>query len=222
MDKVFEYVAKEWGVFSQAPVIFAILLAMIFFLAYAACKWRYSALNDQAKATTEQVKAENGVLKERLTLRAEQTEHYKERALKFDSKAEEVVDSTEADLQTKSLTFVSQLREFIERYKREEESIRDNDWAKMQEASPIEKDKLWQNMADETSRLSNDRNSEYSRRFKIDAMLLRDELRSRLPEYVPQDAFSDILYERPTNFFGFEGVADDIEKMAKRLVTNNK
>jgi len=216
MDKLFEYIAREWGVISQAPFTFFILSAITFGLAYLAAKWKFAAVIGQVKAANE-------TLRERLQLKSEQAESYKERALKYDEKVLEVVDSSEVALKEKSLDFVKNLREFIERYKREDEAVHNNEWAEMtQAASEEEKNKLWHKFTSASSRLSNDRNAEYERRFKVDAILLRDELRSRLPDYSPGDRHRDSAYEHPTNYFGFNDVANDIETMAKLLATANK
>lgn len=212
MDRLFLYIAKEAEVISQAPVTFITLLVIAFLLAYAAAKWRYSSIVDQVNATCE-------ALRERLNLKTEQTESYKERALKYDEKALEVVDSTEIALKEKSLTFVKDLRDFIERYKREDEALHSNEWKEMSQISSGEgKDNLWHNFVNKSSRLSNSRNSEYDRRFKVDAILLRDELLSRLPQYTSKDGHRDSVYEHPTNYFGFNDIADEIEKMAKLLI----
>lgn len=212
MDRLFLYIAKETEVIFQAPFTFIALFVIAFLLAYAAAKWRYSSVVDQINATCE-------ALRERLNLKTEQTESYKERALKYDEKAIQVVDSTEIALKEKSLTFVKDLRYFTERYKREDEALRSNEWRQMgQMPSGEDQDNLWLKFANESSRLSNSRNSEYDRRFKVDAILLRDELRSRLPQYTPKDRYQDSVYEHPTNYFGLNDVADDIEKMAKLLI----
>ncbi|WP_367111169.1 hypothetical protein [uncultured Psychrobacter sp.] len=118
-------------------------------MAYAAAKWRYSSVVDQVNATCE-------ALRERLNLKTEQTESYKERALKYDEKALEVVDSTEIALKEKSLTFVKDLRDFTERYKREDEALHRNEWKEMgQISSGEEKSDLRRNFVNESLRLSN-------------------------------------------------------------------
>jgi hypothetical protein len=143
--------------------------------------------------------------------------------LKYDEKVLEVVDSSEVTLKEKSLDFIKNLREFIERYKREDEAVHNNEWGEMTQANTEEeKTKLWHKFTGASSRLSNDRNSEYERRFKVDAILLRDELRSRLANYTPSDQHRDSAYEHPTKYFGFNDVANDIEMMAKLLTTANK
>ena len=216
MDKLLEYIAKEWSTISQAPFAFMILASIMFGIAYLAAKWRFTAV-------IEQVKASNETLKERLHLKSEQAETYKERAFKYDEKVMEVVDSSEITLKEKSLDFVKNLREFVERFKREDQAVQDNEWNEMaQSTNENERNKLWQKFTSASSRLSNDRNSEYERRFKVDAILLRDELRSRLKDYKPSDRFRESAYEYPTNYFGFNDVANDIEIMAKSLTTANK
>lgn len=216
MDKLLEYIAKEWVTISQAPFAFMILAAIMFGIAYLAAKWRFTAV-------IEQVKASNETLKERLHLKSDQAETYKERAFKYDEKVMEVVDSSEITLKEKSLDFVKNLREFVDRFKREDQAVQDNEWNEMaQSTNENERNKLWQKFTSASSRLSNDRNSEYERRFKVDAILLRDELRSRLKDYKPSDRFRESAYEHPTNYFGFNDVANDIEIMAKSLTTVNK
>ena len=116
MEKLFEYIAKESGAISQAPLTFLILAAIMFYLAYLAAKWRFNAI-------IEQVKASNETLNERLYLKTEQAESYKDRALKYDEKAHKIVDSSEVALKEKTLEFVRNLRGFIVRHKREDDRV---------------------------------------------------------------------------------------------------
>ncbi len=60
--------------------------------------------------------------------------------------------------------------------------------------------------------------NEYERRFKVDAIMLKDELKSR----GVQDTYEDqeylrFVFERPTNIHGYKEVADSLEKMEKLL-----
>jgi len=215
MEKWFEYLAKEWSVISQAPFAFFTIAAITFGLAYLAARWRYTSVIEQVKATNE-------TLKERLHLKSEQAESYKERALKYDEKVLEVVDSDALKLRNKTLELVSNIREFIERYQRQDQLVHENEWVEMTQATSEEdKKRLWHKFTNASSRLSNERNAEYDRRFKVDAIMLRDELRSRLKDY-KSEILSEHMYEHPTNYFGFNDVANDLEKMAKLLLTANK
>lgn len=213
MEKLFEYIAKEWSVISQAPLAFLILAAIIFGLAYLAAKWRFTAVIDQTRSSNE-------TLKERLHLKSEQAEHYKDRALKYDEKVQQVVDSDAVALKERTLEVVKNLREFIERHKREDDRINAIERSTMRSAqTEKERNAAWERNTNETMRLSNDRNAEYDRRFRVDAIMLRDELRSRLPDYEPLERHHDMMYEHPTNYFGFNDVASDLERMAKMLTS---
>jgi sulfur relay (sulfurtransferase) DsrC/TusE family protein len=212
VDKLLEYIAKEWGVVSQAPFAFLILGAIMFGLAYLAAKWRYTAV-------VEQTKSANETLKERLHLKSEQAESYKDRALKYDEKVHSVVDSDEVALKDKTLEVVKNLREYIERYKREDQVNMMERHTSSGQQSEEQRNIEWNKQTNNMMRLSSEMNAEYDRRFRVDTMLLRDELRSRLPDYAPQDRHRDSAYEHPTNYFGFNDVASDLERMAKMLTS---
>ncbi|QJD60374.1 hypothetical protein HG264_16575 [Pseudomonas sp. gcc21] len=213
MDKLFEYIAKEWSVVSQAPFAFLILAAIMFGLAYLAAKWRFTAVIDQTKVSNE-------ALKDRLHLKSEQAESYKDRALKYDEKVQQVVDSDAVALKERTLEVVKNLREFIERHKREDDRMSAIERSAMRSAqTEEERNAAWERHTNETMRLSNERNAEYDRRFRVDAIMLRDELRSRLPDYEPLERHHDMMYEHPTNYFGFNDVASELERMAKMLTS---
>lgn len=211
MDKLIELLAKEWAVVSQAPTTFILLAVSMFGLAYVAAQWRYTSV-------VEQVRASNDTLKERLHLKSEQTEQYKERALKYDEKVWAVVESDTASLTQKALTLVAQIREFIERHRLQDDSLQQNEWSEMTRAKDEEeKQRLWHKFTSSTLRVSSERNAEWERRFKVDALMLRDELLSRLPEDKSDERVAH-YYEHPTNYFGFNDVAADLERMAKLLL----
>ena len=150
-------------------------------------------------------------------LKTEQAELYKDRAIKYDQKVWEVVESDTLSLSQKALTLVSQIREFVERHHRQDDSLHQHEWNEMTRAvNEDEKQRLWHKFTSGLSQLSNERNAEYERRFKVDALMLRDELRSRLKDYRPDDRV-DHMYEHPTSYFGFNDVATDLERMAKSL-----
>jgi hypothetical protein len=58
-------------------------------------------------------------------------------------------------------------------------------------------------------------NNEYTKKYKTDAILIRDELLSRLPSE-PRDDLIDNLYIYLNNPFGLNMVIDDLEKLSKR------
>ena len=203
-------VKDEWAVISTTPFTFLTLAVVMFAAAYFIARWRYAAV-------IEQLNASKDALTERLHLRSEQTESFRDKASKFDEKLAEVVDSGSPELKERTLRMVADIREFIGRSERLDQATQASDWHEMNQASSDEeKRRMFEKYSNMTMRHSQERNGEYDRRFKVDSMMLRDELRSRLPNY-KADEFRETLYERPTNYFGFNGVADDLERMAKSL-----
>lgn len=203
-------IKDEWAVISTTPFTFLILAALMFAAAYFIARWRYTAILDQAKAKQE-------TLAERLHLRSEQTESYREKAAKYDEMLAEVVDSGAAELRDKALKLVGDIREFVGRFQRLERSNADDrffDAAHI--GTDFQRDLQWERHTRAMINNTLERNDEYDRRFKTETIILRDELRSRLPDYKPDDNLR-FTYENPTNFFGFNFVADDLEKMAKLL-----
>ncbi|WP_455914255.1 hypothetical protein [Pseudomonas syringae] len=210
MEHFVELLSKEWGVLSQAPFAFLLLSVAAFGLAYLAARWKYSSV-------VEQVKASNQTLNERLHLKSEQAERYKERALKYDEKIWAVVESDSASLASKALSLVTQIRDFIDRHRRMDDSVNEHEWADMVSAADEEeKQRRWHRFTSSSTRLLTERNAEWERRFKVESIMLRDELRSRLKDYKPEERV-DFFYEYPTNYFGFNDVAADLERMAKML-----
>jgi hypothetical protein len=58
--------------------------------------------------------------------------------------------------------------------------------------------------------------AEYDRKFKVESIILRDELISRLPKSAIDD-ISYHFYENPVNLIGCDKVADDLERLANNL-----
>lgn len=188
MEHFVELLSKEWGVLSQAPFAFVLLSVAAFELAYLAARWKYSSV-------VEQVKASNQTLNERLHLKSEQAEGYKERALKYDEKIWAVVESDFASLASKALSLVSQIRDFIDRHRRMDDSVNEHEWADMVSAADEEeRQRRWHRFTSSSTRLLTERNAEWERRFKIESIMRRDELRSSLKDYRPEERV-DFVYE---------------------------
>lgn len=203
-EKIMTMLQKEWSTISQAPLTFLLLTSAAFSLAYYFSKWRYAGV-------TESLREQIATLNQRLISKTEQSEGYKERALKFDELSSKVVEYSAEELRNKTLGFVARLRAFIERRK----NRLYEDARRSPAATEEERDREWARSAAALIQESNDTTAEWDREFKVDAMLLRDELRSRLG--VTDGASNNRVYEYPTNFFGYDEVACDLESLAKRL-----
>jgi len=203
-EKILTMIQKEWSTISQAPLTFLLLTAAAFSLAYYVSKWRYAGV-------TESLREQITTLNQRLISKTEQSEGYKERALKFDELSSKVVEYDATELRTKTLNFVARMRAFIERRRnRQYEGMH-----RRPAATEEERDRDWERSTSAMLQDFNDTAAEWDREFKVDAMLLRDELRSRVQ--VTGQESKDRFYEHPTNFFGYDEVASDLEALAKRL-----
>jgi hypothetical protein len=205
-----ELLTKNWALISQAPGPIALLLVSMSGLAYVVARWQYTSI-------IEQLKVQNETLKERLLLRSEQVEQYKISATKHHDNLKAIVGSDTNTLSEKTLSLVFRIRKFINRYRIEDNELREKEFQELAKASDeAERTSLWDKFTSAESRLSNERNAEWAESFKVDTLMLRDELRSRLKDYVPDQKYVH-MYEHPTNNFGFSAVADDLERMAKLL-----
>ncbi|POG02231.1 hypothetical protein BGP82_12850 [Pseudomonas putida] len=193
-------IKAEWSVISQAPFSFLILAALMLSAGYLCARWYYAGRID--------------LLRERLQLKSEQAETYKERALKQDEKVLEVVNSDGPVLREKTLQFVARLRDFIERYQQQDESLHQVEWRAATSAPDAEKAALWDRYRDAGDRVANQRRAEFERSFKVDGIMLRDELLSRLKNCKSEEMDT---YEYPTNYFGYNAIANDLERLAKLL-----
>ncbi|AIA76243.1 hypothetical protein FF32_15785 [Halomonas campaniensis] len=211
MDRLIDHLLSEWDAISQAPFAFIILAVLVLTVAYALARWRYGSIVEQINATNE-------TLRERIHLKDEQVNQYRSRALQLDEKHMEVVDTTEEALQDKALGVVRGIREIRDKY---QSAFYDaiTDVREDHEDRPDEDDDSSHQAANPIMQVIGKAIGEYSREYKVDAILLRDELRSRVPKYEPSPMSHDMLYEYPTNFFGLEDVATDLERMAKMLTS---
>ncbi|NWB74907.1 hypothetical protein HX805_20835 [Pseudomonas sp. G5001] len=203
-------IRDEWVVISTTPFTFVILAVLMFAAAYFVCRWRYTG-------TIEELNAGKETLTERLHLRSEQAESHREKATKYDQMLIEVIDSGTPELKEKTLSLVSDLREFKQRCAREDNAnIFGSGLGREEDDTELARHQAWEQRTQKLIASSMERSEEYNRRFKVNTIILRDELRSRLPNY-KSDEHDDFLYEHPTNNHGIEAVADDLERMAKTL-----
>ncbi len=206
VEKLVSFLEREWAALAQAPASFVVLTILVFGAAYLAARWRYAGITENLK---EQISTLNG----RLIARTEQSESYKERAMKYDEQAARVVNYDSAELSAKTLSFVARLRSFIQR--RKDRSYLPS--VPRIGATDEERQREWERSTTAAIQESNETTAEWERDFKVDAMMLRDELLSRLD--LKADETTARYYERPVNFFGYADVANDLETLAKKIVS---
>ena len=220
-EAVRNWMKSDMNIVLQAKGAFILTLILAVVIAYFAASWRYDVLNDALIIKHEGIikKYEAGTQNLRANLQFKEgiIAEYRERLGLISAKGSEVSRMTHAELKDKALSLVSEMRDFLERYQKRSQMVYDNEWTAMIRASTEEeKRKLWDKFTSVSSRVSNNQKAEYDRQFKVDTIILRDELLSRLPKEAKNDR-SHIMYEHPTNPIGMGMVADDLEGLAKLL-----
>ncbi len=213
MEKIIEFIKNEWSTISSAPFTFIILFVLASSLAYLASTWRYQGIIDLLR---EQLSEQKG----RMEIKNEQLVEYRERLRLIPSDATQFTKLTNKELQAKSLKLVQELRTFLsEREKRQREILFSGWRQNYKNLTEEQRQKAW-NEETKTSMIDSlQTNADYDAKFKVDAILLRDELLSRLPKGSKNER-EYRTYEHPTNPIGMGMVADDLERMAKLLPLN--
>jgi len=210
MDKLLEYIMKEWEIIKTAPGTFIMLLVLAFIGAFVIIKWGYESRlkNEESKYS---------LIEERLKFASEKLEECRAYSSKHRENLEELMEIEKDDLQARAFDFVTALRKFTEKHKAIDDKSQEI-WS-LATCSSNEQDRkmLFNKFNNELMRNTTLRNSDYNRNFKADAILLRDELRTRLKIKLEEANVKTFIYESPTNYFGFDDIATDLETMAKNL-----
>ncbi|HEY2094566.1 MAG TPA: hypothetical protein VGJ81_22120 [Thermoanaerobaculia bacterium] len=213
---IIPFLRNEWRNLSAAPFSFITLATASSALAYSVARWRYEGL---LSILRERIQSRD----DRIDAKDEQLDEYRQ---KLDLSApgrgpSGAALSRQSDelLQQRTLVLVRDLREFIARREQEDRASTEREFRTRAstQADTIESDAF----ADRTRALlarSRSRTQEYDERFKVEAILLRDELRARLPNRMATNGMLDSSFEHPVNFFCYREVADELEKMARLLV----
>lgn len=198
-----EHVIKEWNTLISAPGIFVLTLVLAFALAsvsaFYVVRWAYES----------RLK----ILKERINAKDDQLTEYRERLHLVHTTDTSYSLLTNQELRKKALSVTTQVRDFL----KEQIHIGTSPYQEMSAAkSENERRRIWENYGNAFLRSMWKFKSAYDEKFKVDTILLRDELLSRLPKDARDDkAYS--MYEYPTNPLGMEMVAYDLERLTKSL-----
>ena len=124
-----------------------------------------------------------------------------------------------SELAERALLIVKKLRSALMENRMTSDRVTEQRMLEMRNASEEERDEIW----DKFNKIDRDPTLKlihyYNSNFKIDAMMLRDEMESLLPNEIleKRESSSFYMYEHPTNPLGLERVVDDLEYLAKCL-----
>ncbi len=203
MDALIAYIQKNWQILSSAPLTFIITLILAIVVAFLAVNWGYEARFK--------------LLQDRLSAKDDQLAEYRERLHLTPAKRGGYSKLSHAELKQKALELVQQIRIFLTKNMTEERKVSDSNWQQMVGAkTEEEKRRLWNEGTTFSIQFYTRINLEYDQQFKVDAILFRDEILSRLPKD-SKDERAFRRYEHPTNPIGMGMVADDLERLTKSL-----
>lgn len=197
-----------WAVIMGAPYHFAAVCLIAIGIIYTVFHVLHGAAFKSKDSTIE-------ALRERLAWTEEQRDSYKSQLSEYESEYKEVKDKTPRRLQQKALALVAEIRTFLDRERREGDVLSFPEYHEMHSATnEDEQVRLWNQLGDALSRHYTETVSEFDNRFKVAAIVMRDELLTHLPEYSPE---GEVNYDRPINPLGMGAIADDMERMARLL-----
>lgn len=202
MDKILDFLIKNWETLKSAPLVFISFLLLAAALAFVIANY----------INKERIEA----LKERLTSKDDQINEYRQRLHLVDTDKTAYSQLTNQELRGASVKLTTHLREYVDQREQQDRKRLDAFQQQMLNAkSEEERQRVW-NADTSTLLTSPTLNSEYSAKFLSDAILLRDELLSRLPkEQKNPPTYSK--YEYPTNPIGLRMVIENLERLSKNL-----
>lgn len=201
---------SEWHALTSAPWSFILFSVAAFGFAYAVCRWAYQAQLDTSKEKLD-------LLKERLAAKDEQLDEYRERLGLMPSSGSKFAKLSHKELQEYTLKFVAGIRDWFAASESETRRIADQQWHAMTRAqTEDQKHQLWEAHTSTHTNGLFTLMREFDQKYKVDAILIRDELQARLPAS-ERDRQVERRYEHPTNTFCIREIADDLERKAKLL-----
>lgn len=205
-----QFIKRNWQTFKSAWLAFIIVLLVGGIVGYLIGRWKYQRIvqikNERIAQKDDQLVAKDDLIAE-----------YRERLHLTPTTDTSYSRLTNNELKQKALEVVSQTRDFLRERNERDTRLRDSEWEEMFAAkSEEEKHRIWNKFVTITMESSQKLISDYKEKFKVDTILLRDELLSRLPKDARDDN-SYSMYEHPINPIGMEIVATDLERLAKSL-----
>jgi len=165
-----------------------------------------NAALERGKETIANLQERLSAKDEQLVSKDKQLADYRSRALVIKASQTGLSTLSNKGLRERAMQLVDGVKSLIAKYQMEETKITYEDRSNM--------DKYMQEYASLSTELMN----AYNQQYKVPAIVLRDELLSRLSSVkVKRDPSADASYEYPTNPLGVAMVADDLEKLARIL-----
>jgi hypothetical protein len=214
LKELIEFFEKNGSILKRSPLVFIGTLVLAFCLAFVCVSWRYQGLVENQKSIIE-------TKEERIQAKEDQLNDYRERLHLISESGTIYSRMTNDELKKKTFMLVSNIRDFLEKTEAESSKIfaQDNYQYEQQmnkAKTEEERKQAWDLFVYNRMKSGSDSGSYFTRNFKTDSILLRDEMLSRLPKGSKNDE-AYFLYENPINTICMTMVTDDLERLAKSL-----
>ena len=210
------FLDRNLRLFVDAPVAVLSILSFSVPIAYLLARREFNGTMETMKQRIEHYK-------DIIKAKDEQIIDYRQKSNDIQETKQSFVEEDDLKISGKALKISSDIRSALEKAREESNKTHFNGFEKMRTANDeAERQRIWNNMNLQSVQSLSAVMEFYSKNLKIDAIILRDEMRSRLPPDL-RDFGSDHSknrdreYEHPVNTFCLTGVADDLERLAKLL-----
>jgi hypothetical protein len=209
LSDLIAFLRDNWITLRSAPAAFALLVVIAFSAAFFVGRWRYEAV-------IEQLRERLTTHKERIDAKSEQLDEYRQRLHLIPADSTSFTHKTNAELQRQALKVVQEIRDFLKQRQVGSYSVVLSRPSAKPGLTEEQRHQEWERETQAMMRDSLETSTGYDSRFKVDTILLRDEILSRLPANAKNER-EFRTYEHPTNPIGMGMVADDLERLAKSL-----
>ena len=205
-EPFFTYLQAKWLTLMRSPLLFMASLILAMAMGYLSSYWRYQRGVQISKELTASSKNEEiAEYGQQPVIRQATTKYYARLA--------------NDELREESLDFISQIRKFILKWGVVENqmalSLMDEMPAKTSEE---EKQRIWQHYVSTSNSVLETRILDYEKEFRTKAILLRNELLSRLPD-LRRNKSADSFYQKTDNPVDIRKVMDNLTLLTESLLS---
>ncbi len=193
----------------QSPVTFFYALIFSGIICFSFISWMYKQRIENFSSQVAMLQTSSDILRE-------QRDDYRSQSLQLENSTTTSAEKSNKQLKGSCFALFSNIRDLLSNYKIESDKISNEEFMKMAGAkNDTERNQIWSSYIT----LSNENSSkvmfDFEKKYKIDAIITRDEIQSRLPNKI--STVDDLIYKIPTNPLGIGEIADDLELLCKSL-----
>jgi len=199
------YLQAKWLTLMRSPLLFVASLILAMAMGYLSAYWRYQRGVQISKELTASKNEEIAEYGQQPLIRQGSTKYYARLA--------------NDELREESLNFILQMRKFILKWGVVENQMALSFMDEMPaKTSEEEKRRIWQHYVSTSNLVLETRILDYEKEFRTTAILLRNELLSRLPD-LRRNKSADSFYQKTDNPVDIRKVMDNLTLLTESLLS---